>query len=236
MDENDPRPGEKTPAGNILPFTPRRAPGGPERPAPFLNNLPPVTGRLVLLFVVIHAGLALLVPSWYEPAVETFGFIPARYTGGMPFQAWALAAPLTYAFLHGSWTHLAMNGVMTVALGAGAERLLGGRRMLALFALCSLAGALCHFIVSPFSAAPMIGASAGISGLFAALFSLMQGGPDGRRGAGGRQLMPFIVLWVIISLAFGLTGGPGGESIAWAAHIGGFLAGFVFLKPVMRWL
>jgi membrane associated rhomboid family serine protease len=32
-------------------------------------------------------------------------------------------------------------------------------------------------------------------------------------------------IWIVLTIGFGVVGGPGGASIAWIAHIGGFLAG-----------
>lgn len=203
----------------------------PERSAPLIN-LPPATKGMILLFAAIHVGLNFLNPSLRDQAFETFGFIPARYTGGLPFQAWALAAPLTYAFLHGSWGHLGLNSVMMAALGTGAERWLGAKRMIILFLACSVAGALCQFALSPFSPAPVVGASAGISGLFAVVVVMMQRMNAGQ--AAGRSLVPFILVWIGVSVVSGLIGAPGGGPIAWGAHIGGFLAGFIFLRPLSR--
>jgi len=137
-------------------------------------------------------------------------------------------------FLHGSWTHLLLNTVMTTAFGAGVERLMGARRMIIFFVLCSLTAALIHFAVSPSSPNPVIGASGGLSGLFAAVLVMMQ--KMGMGGAGRYGIWPFVILWVGVSIMFGMMGAPGGGSVAWVAHIGGFLAGFIFLKPVMRYI
>jgi membrane associated rhomboid family serine protease len=53
-------------------------------------------------------------------------------------------------------------------------------------------------------------------------------------GSSKYGIWPFVILWIAISLLFGLMEAPGGGTIAWAAHIGGFCAGFVFIKPVLR--
>lgn len=195
-------------------------------------NLPPVTKAVIATFIAVHVLLQLLAPGLLGPAYENFSFIPGRYTGALPFTAWALAAPVSYAFLHGGWTHLILNSVMMAALGTGVERWLGGRLMLALFLFCGIAGALCQFALAPQSTVPVVGASAGISGLFAGALLMMQRLGQTRRGA--RGLLPFILIWIAISAVFGVTGAPDGSSVAWAAHIGGFLAGFLFLRPVLR--
>ncbi|MBI4030385.1 MAG: rhomboid family intramembrane serine protease [Proteobacteria bacterium] len=198
-------------------------------------NLPPATKFMAASFLFIHAfmRIALTPPQQYW-IYSHFGFVPGFYTGQEPFTATAIIAPLTYMFLHGNWTHVIMNSVMMAAFGAGAERWMGARRMIVFFVLCSLSAAFIHFALNPFSSDPVIGASGGLSGLFAAIIVMMQ-----RMGAGSGSrygIWPFIILWIVVSVMFGMMGAPGGSAVAWAAHIGGFLAGFVFLKPVMKYI
>lgn len=197
-------------------------------------NLPPATKYLAAAFLLFHIAIQFLPEPAQYWVYDHFGFISARYTGEMPFDLYALAAPLTYMFLHGSWTHVLMNTVMTAAFGTGVERLMGPRRMLVYFVLCSVAAMLAQFAADPFSVDPVIGASGGLSGLFAAILVLMQ--KMGAGGTGRYGIWPFVLLWVGISVVFGMMEAPGGGSVAWVAHIGGFIAGFVFLKPVMRYL
>ncbi|PJB69873.1 MAG: rhomboid family intramembrane serine protease [Alphaproteobacteria bacterium CG_4_9_14_3_um_filter_47_13] len=199
--------------------------------APFLN-LPPVTKIMMAVLVIIHLALNFILD---DPArqwvLDHFGFTPEYYTRAFSFWP-AIAGSFTYALLHDGWIHISMNVVMMAAFGAGVEKWMGGRRMLVLFVLCSLGAALCHFILSPFSAHTMVGASGGISGLFAAVLVMMQ--MQGRLGHGRYGIWPLAAFWIGISFIFGLLGGPGGSAIAWAAHIGGFIAGLILIKPVLR--
>lgn len=198
-------------------------------------NLPPATKFMAVSFLFIHVfmQIALSPPQQYW-IYGHFGFVPGIYTGQEPFSVTAIAAPLTYMFLHGGWAHVIMNSVMMAAFGAGAERWMGARRMIVFFVLCSLSAAFIHFVLNPFSGDPVIGASGGLSGLFAAIIIMMQGMGA---GSGSRYgIWPFVILWIVISILFGMMGAPGGGAVAWAAHIGGFLAGFVFLKPVMKYI
>ncbi|MCB9996411.1 MAG: rhomboid family intramembrane serine protease [Rhodospirillales bacterium] len=195
-------------------------------------NLPPVTKIMLIAIIGIHLALTLFTNEvqlyWVH---EHFGFKPAYYTGDFP--GWiALIVPFTYMFLHGGWMHLGMNAAMLAAFGAGIEQWMGGKRMVILFIACGLAACLFHFILSPFSQQTMIGASGGISGLFAAVLIMLQS--QGRLGAGRYGILPFAALWVGLSFVFGLLGGPDGSPIAWAAHIGGFFAGLVFIRPVLK--
>lgn len=195
---------------------------------PFLN-LPPATSCVLGLFVGIHVFVhVLLSVPMQEWVILTFGFVPGRFTGTVPFDAFVLVSPFSYMLLHGGWLHLAINSVMMAAFGSGIERWIGPRRMIMFFVLCGLFGAAAHFALNPFSPLPVIGASGALSGLFAAAIVMMnrgRGEPGGRFG-----ILPFAVLWIGLSVAFGMVGAPGGGAVAWAAHVGGFLGGFAALK------
>lgn len=220
--------------GNVVPLRPRTPqPQQPPPPAPQNNepaiNLPPATKGMILILLGIQAALALLVPpperQWL---FDHFGFRPSWYT--VSFPGWpALAGPLTYTLLHGGWMHAGMNAGMIAAFGSGVEKWMGAARMLILFVLCSLAAALCQLALSPFSDNVVIGASGGISGLFAASVIMLA-----RRGMMRSGILPFALIWIGVSVLFGLLGAPDGSAIAWAAHIGGFVAGLALVKPVMK--
>lgn len=199
-----------------------------------LLNIPPVTKYMLLAFFIVHLLTDLMLDDRTQYEVfRSFGFVPGYYTGALPFGWEALVGPFTFTFLHGSWTHILLNGFMMMAFGTGVERWIGGKRLFVFFMLCNLCAALAQFVFDPLSTAPVIGASGGLSGLFAAILLMMQ--KEQGLGAGNRYgIMPFVLLWIAISVVFGLMGGPNDSTIAWAAHIGGFLAGFVLFKPVMK--
>ncbi|HBR69494.1 MAG TPA: rhomboid family intramembrane serine protease, partial [Rhodospirillaceae bacterium] len=93
--------------------------------------------------------------------------------------------------------HLLLNGTMMLVMGLFTETMFGPRRMVFFFFVCGILGAAFYFAINPFSAAPVIGASGSISGLFAITLLLMHGrgmlGPVGRRG-----VWPMILLWVAV--------------------------------------
>ena len=54
-------------------------------------------------------------------------------------------------------------------------------------------------------------------------------------GEGYSKLLPFIGIWILISLFFGIFGMPGtGAAIAWTTHIGGFIAGLLLYRPIAK--
>ncbi len=196
---------------------------------PFFNFsiLPPFTRICVLVFLVIFALIKILLdpPTQYQ-LFYTFGFVPGYFTGTItPTPYGAYLSPFTHMFIHGSWMHLFFNTIMMLSLGMFFEREFGTRRTAVFFFVCGLAGALAYFALNPFTTAPVIGASGGISGLFGALIILLsKRGGIGSRAA--RSPWPLILFWVAFMIAAGFLSG---ESLAWQAHIGGFLAGIGLL-------
>lgn len=155
---------------------------------------------------------------------------------------------LGYALLHGSWGHVLLNSVWLAAFGTPVARRCGAGRFLLLAAAAALGGAAAHVIVHPLSVAPLVGASAAVSGLMAAAtrFVFAAGAGRGRGGAAAptlslaellrnRTAALFVTVWFATNLLFGLLATPLGvtdSSIAWEAHIGGFLVGLLLFPLV----
>jgi membrane associated rhomboid family serine protease len=228
-------------------------------------NVPPVVTATIAFLVAVHAaGEWLLSPEVWNDLLGLFAFVPVRYEraviglgaypGGVAADAWTF---VTYAFLHGSWAHLALNSVWLLAFGTPVARRFGAARFLAFFAVTAAGGALAHLFAYAGMRVPMIGASAAVSGFMAAAirFAFQRGGP--LRLIGNDQdeayripalplravlrnprVLIFLGVWFALNLLFGLGsfGVDGSEqSIAWQAHIGGFLAGllaFPLFDPV----
>lgn len=194
-------------------------------------RLPPMIKALCALILVVFAAQQLLPVDVAEALVWWGGFVPARYSGTLPFDAAAIWSPLTHVLLHGGWLHIGMNIGMLMAFGAGLEKQRGAKNLMFLFIVSALGGALTQFVFYSDSTIPMIGASGGISGLFgAALMGMAQQATqhDPRWRTRLRHVMPFVAVWIGISLFFGIFGMPGeNQPVAWAAHVGGFIAGMI---------
>jgi len=214
----------------ILPF---RRPETPQKPSrsPLLS-IPPATLGLAGLMLLVYLLLQLLSPETRLLAVFQWALVPARLMEA-PFSLFSWLPLVTHMAIHMSLGHMAMNGLMLLAFGSAAERLYGPRRMLGLFVACGLAGAALHLVFYASSTAPMLGASGGLSGLFAAVVvRLMESGQmaRGRFGVWG-----IAAIWTGISLVMALAGEAMGlGSIAWASHVGGFLAG-IYLAKIRPW-
>ncbi len=229
-------------------------------------NVPSPVLWLILSMVAAFAVFAYVLSSdMQDEAIVTFALFPVRYfgpEGGGAFftfpggPAGALWTLVTYTFMHGSWVHLGANAVWLLAFGSPVARRLGTTRFLVFYFVCGIFGALTHILLYPHSIAPVIGASAAISGIMggAARFVFLSGGPLGALGGGAqvpsgkasigaaltnKNTLIFVGAWIGINLLFGPTGFTSalGSSapVAWEAHIGGFLAGlllFGFFDPV----
>lgn len=207
--------------------------------------MPPIVAGLVALPIAIVAIRAFLAPGVDEAFVYGFGFVPARYDaldaagawpGGEGALVWTF---LTYAFLHEGWSHVLINMAMFAALARPVQARLGTGRFLAFLVFATVGGALGHLAVAWGSDAPMIGASGTVSGLLGALLRFVFSGPWGRtpgvveslREPRVRGAIAALVLMNVVLVFFGsgLVGGAGG-GIAWGAHLGGFLVGFLGLS------
>lgn len=128
----------------------------------------------------------------------------------------------SYAFLHGGFMHLLFNMLIVLHLGREAVARLGQRGFVLLYLLTAAGGATGFALLSA-SPGPMVGASGAVFGLFGAtqFWDLQR-----RRAAGTTlrpvwQMMAGLILMNVVLLV--MVGGI----LAWQAHLGGYVAGFV---------
>jgi len=221
-------------------------------------NVPLVVSATIGALILVHAVRALVLTQEQDfDFLIAFAFIPARYVvaaetlpGGWGADAWTF---VTHAFIHANLFHLGVNIAWLLPFGTAVARRFGPARFLALFAVTSAAGAGAHLLTHWAEEVVMVGASGAISGLMAAAirFAFQRGGPihlwshsnfDAYRVPAAPLLdslrdvrvMAFLAVWFGLNLLSGLgtLSMPGIEgTIAWQAHIGGFLAG-LFLFPL----
>lgn len=221
---------------NIIAFQPRpkSVEPQPKRPPPMLN-IPPatkiLTGAIIAVHLIIFALTNTVEPQALDIAAYFGGFIPASWSGAAPFYWWTPLSLVAFSFLHGGWMHLAFNVVMLVAMGSGLEKSIGVKKYLMIYIGTTLFAAFAHLALYPSSTMPIIGASGGISGVFGAMIVAMN---QARSSVDKSTLMPVIIAYIGISVVTGLMGGPDGSSVAWVAHIGGFLAGVGFMMTLLK--
>lgn len=146
----------------------------------------------------------------------------------------------TSMFMHGGIAHIAGNMLFLWIFGDNLENAMGHRKYLFFYLLCGVLAALSHVLGSSYlnqsTLVPSLGASGAISGVLAGYVLLFP-----RRGVHvwvilGTMTLPALVvvgLWFVFQLINGM-GMLGGEEaaggIAYAAHIGGFIAGLLLVK------
>jgi membrane associated rhomboid family serine protease len=227
-------------------------------------NIPTIVVALLAALVLLHVLRVYALPADYHQLfVWQTAFVPVRFTAGnLEAAGWAngfwLWTFVSYALIHADFVHLGFNAVWLIAFGTAVARRFGAARFLILFALSAVAGALMHLLAHYGDLQPLVGASASISGTMgaAARFAFQTGGPlDPWRTAEGVdgyrlpaeplfkalrnvRVLAFLGAWFGINLLFGLGSLPiigEDQSIAWEAHVGGFLTGlllFAWLDPI----
>ena len=205
-------------------------------------NLPPVVLLLIGVCVLVYVIQDyVLTPSQYLSLLVEAAFIPIRYSGQFALDLAAFTSPFTYAFLHGSVAHLAVNMIWLAAFGSPLANRLGALRFLVFWAAASLSAVALHYVLHRLDQSPLVGASGAISGMMgaAARFGFRIDRGQGRAAFSGaplpvsvclrsRAVGTFQAIRMAINLLTGLVSfAPGiDDRIAWEAHIGGCLVGF----------
>ena len=223
------------------------------------QRTPVVTMALIALnvaaFVVVQgAGAA-------EPlaaSVCNLGLIPAELMASLPPGATfpmderlvCVTDPgrqpmnvFTSMFLHGGWMHLLGNTWFLWLFGNNIEDSTTRPRFLLFYLLCGVAAALAQVMADPESIIPMVGASGAISGVMGAylvlfprvrVFTMVPLGFYATSIAlpAWAMLVYWAFLQIVSQAASTLTEQAGG--VAYWAHLGGFAAGVVLVKPFER--
>ena len=132
-------------------------------------------------------------------------------------QYWRL---ITYQFIHGSVSHLFFNMYALVYLGLMIENKLGWKKFLFIYLMSGICGGLVSLIFH--QEGVMMGASGAIMGLYGVFIALLT-----TKSFEAKATKALLVSTLIVSLLM-LINGAFGKRIDNAAHIGGFVSGFIF--------
>jgi len=187
-----------------------------------------ITTVLTVALVGIFALQCINDVYLHTPVEYWLALTPACFEQGWVWQL------ITFQFLHANLWHIAGNLIVFWWVGHFVENVLGKQRFLvALFGCGAVGGILQGLLMIVF---PMhfgnsvVGASAGVAGLFA-IFALLEKDSEVRL----YFILPvraLALLWVfgIVSLFFTLVPTPREMGMAHAAHLGGILAGIAWVK------
>jgi len=168
----------------------------------------------------------------FEKLINSYALAPCN-VNTLHFYYYRYYVPfISHMFLHVNIIHVAGNMLFLWIFGNNVEDVLGGIRFYAFYVLCGIAAALTFFLFHHNECTPIIGASGAVSGVLGGYVVLF---PSARV----KVWFIFFVLrlraWFFILLLFllqlsNLYGEQSGVSnVAWSAHVGGFIAGFVLI-------
>jgi membrane associated rhomboid family serine protease len=209
------------------------------------TSRPSVTFSIIAICSAVFLWQRSLDLNSARQVVDALGAIPAVLLTDArlpPELQWIprYGTPFTSMFLHGGWMHLLGNMLFLWIYGDNVEDAMGHARYLLFYFLCGITAVLAQAFANPQSAYPIIGASGAISGVLGAYLLLFP-----RTKVLTLVLLPFffttlrlpamllLLLWFAVQLMSDLALSGGGASVAYRAHIGGFLAGML-LAPILK--
>jgi membrane associated rhomboid family serine protease len=217
-----------------------------------LRDINTSDSRPVVTFLLVILNIALFV---YELSLgrgvvnflQEFGVVPVDIMNDRSGSLIERARPLvTSIFLHGGWLHLIGNMLFLWVFGDNVEDRLGHVRFLLFYLVGGLAANLAHVWANSASTLPTIGASGAVAAVLGAYSYLFP-------GARVLALVPlgfflqtmeipaklFLGLWFVMQFLLGATAlavsrSTSAGGVAWWAHIGGFVFGFLLVVIFYR--
>jgi membrane associated rhomboid family serine protease len=188
--------------------------------------VPVVTYALIafnVLFFLVELGGG-------DDVIQAWSFVPVRF---LAHPALDFVTLFSSMFLHAGWVHLLGNMLYLWIFGDNVEDRFGHLQFLAFYLVCGIAATFAQLVFSMGSGIPSLGASGAIAGVLGAYLLLF---PNHRvtvmAGYGITQMPALVVVgfWFVLQLfsgigSLGAAADTGG--VAFMAHIGGFITGFV---------
>jgi membrane associated rhomboid family serine protease len=204
------------------------------------QSFPAINYALIAVNVLIFLYESSLSPLQLDAFLHNFGLVPAELSLLRPLSLLPLVSSM---FLHGSWIHLITNMWTLFIFGDNVEDRLGSVSYLGFYLFSGVVASLTHAFLTNSIYSPTVGASGAIAAVLGAYFLLY---PRARI----LTFIPiFIIPWLIEIPAFiylglwffsqlsqgflslsRLGGAAGFSSIAWWAHIGGFVIGWLLAR------
>ncbi len=210
---------------------------------------------ITLAIILLNVGVWLTIQSGgvglsFVDSLCDYGTIPGELTGAVPVgsqvelgeyrcvtggRTWSTL--FTSMFMHGGWGHLIGNMWFLWVFGNNVEDSMGHGRFLVFYLLTGMAASAVHVLTGPSSAIPIVGASGAISGVMGAYMVLY---PRVRVLTLVFVFLTYVPAWLMLGYWFliqflsGSASGGEGAGIAFWAHVGGFVAGVMFVKVFER--
>lgn len=190
------------------------------------RTVPFVTYGLIALnvlffFIELNGG---------DAFIQHWAFVPRRFLANAGGD---LPTLFTSMFMHGGWLHLFGNMLYLWIFGDNVEDRFGHIKFIIFYLLCGIAATFAQMAFSSASNVPNLGASGAIAGVLGAYILMF---PKGRVNVlMGRGVIPMPALvvigfWIVLQFVSGIgsiSNAAQSGGVAYMAHIGGFIAGFV---------
>lgn len=200
------------------------------------QRTPYVTLSLIALNVAVFLGGFALIQTNQALAMFYYDYalLPVRLSNGENY-----SALVTSIFLHGGWMHLAGNMLFLWIFGDNLEDEMGHVRFLAFYLACGIGASLVQVAADPVSQIPTVGASGAIAGVMGGYLLLF---PKARVDIFVFFIVFFRILpipawlmlglWFVIQLFSGINIDTSAGGVAYWAHAGGFVIGFLGALPL----
>ena len=186
------------------------------------RNFPPVIKAMIILnvlvFVLVHIGMRMRIP------LHTYlGLVPLNVI--KQFMVWQL---VTYLFVHAGLWHLLINMLILWMFGAPLENIWGKGKFFTFYFFTGIGAGICSLIAYWGGTTPVVGVSGVIFGLLVAHAVLF---PE--------SIILFFFLfpmkikyavWIFVGIDLLSALSNPGSGVAYFAHLGGGLLGYIYLK------
>jgi len=195
------------------------------------NSTPVATILIIVLNLLCFLTELSLPPYANSLFIQKYAMVPDHLR---------LTSLVTSMFLHGGWLHLIGNMWFLWVFGSHIEDALGSGRYLVLYFSSGIVSAIVQLAATLGSPVPTLGASGAIAGIMGAFLVLYP-----RVRVNTLIFILFfittfeipaafmLIYWFVIQLVSGLgsmTSFSQTQSVAWFAHVGGFLAGVLLVR------
>lgn len=200
------------------------------------GRTPYVTYALITVNIAVFLSYAGMDDRAINGFFYDWAIIPRQVSSG---EGWVTL--FTSMFLHAGLAHLGGNMLFLWIFGDNLEDKMGHRKFFTFYVLSGLAAGLVHVLAAPGSVVPTVGASGAIAGVMGGYLLLF---PKAKVDILIILIVFFRVIpvpaWLMLMLWFGMQflGGIGADpntgGVAYWAHAGGFVAGFLLTIPTWR--
>jgi membrane associated rhomboid family serine protease len=199
------------------------------------GKTPFITYALITINTAIFIFMFSMPQAALETFIDNFALIPSLVVSGQN-----TLSLLTSMFLHGGIGHLVGNMLFLNIFGDNLEDALGYIKFLIYYLVAGLGGSFLQILFDPHSTVPNLGASGAIAGVMGGYLLLFPRHRVDVLFSFGflleRVTVPaytMLFYWFVAQLFYGVgsLALPGNGGVAFFAHVGGFLTGYLLIFP-----